>query len=310
MWLARVAQGDFDFVILSPPCGSWSRANWADDKWPQPCRDRANPWGFPQNSRTQRRRATQGNEFIHFSIRALELVKDAKTKGFRVRCLLEHLEDLGRTHRGCPASIWQLSEIRAIGNSQGFVCVAGHQCQYEGVDRKKPTRLLSDLSAVAGFGSVGCPTFDAGDWYKGPLPHNCGHNHKEQMIGKTDAGGYHTSKTAAYPDGMCAFLAKIIFEDWHSSIKQSSCGEGNPKRERLFTKVDFISPELVKKESDRMEMISVVVPSRMGWRSTSSCPRTSPSQRTRHHRMSRNYRGHGGPAEAKAGGALARRYNL
>ena len=105
LWLARIAQGDFDFVILSPPCGSWSRANWADDKWPQPCRDRTNPWGLPRNSRAQKRRATQGNEFIHFSIRALELVKDAKNKGFRVRCLLEHPEDLGRTHRGCPASI-------------------------------------------------------------------------------------------------------------------------------------------------------------------------------------------------------------
>ena len=42
-WLDRIGAADFDFVILSPPCGSWSRANWSDDKPPQPCRDRQHP---------------------------------------------------------------------------------------------------------------------------------------------------------------------------------------------------------------------------------------------------------------------------
>ena len=45
-WLARLEDGDFDVIMLSPPCGSWSRSNWATDDGPKPCRDRKNPWGI------------------------------------------------------------------------------------------------------------------------------------------------------------------------------------------------------------------------------------------------------------------------
>ena len=37
-WLLRLEDGEFDCIILSPPCGSWSRFNWANDDGPQPCR--------------------------------------------------------------------------------------------------------------------------------------------------------------------------------------------------------------------------------------------------------------------------------
>ena len=40
-WLARLEDGDFDCIVLSPPCGTWSRANWANDDGPKPCRNRA-----------------------------------------------------------------------------------------------------------------------------------------------------------------------------------------------------------------------------------------------------------------------------
>ena len=44
-----------------------------------------------------------------------------KKKGFMVKAILEHPEDLGRMLRGEPASIWQLKEIRtAFGE---FPCV-------------------------------------------------------------------------------------------------------------------------------------------------------------------------------------------
>ena len=45
-WLARIGAGDFDMVILSPPCGTWSRASWAKDDGPPPCRDYFHPWGL------------------------------------------------------------------------------------------------------------------------------------------------------------------------------------------------------------------------------------------------------------------------
>ena len=30
-WIARIESGEFDFAVFTPPCGSWSRANWAND---------------------------------------------------------------------------------------------------------------------------------------------------------------------------------------------------------------------------------------------------------------------------------------
>ena len=71
MWLARLEAGDFDVVMLSPPCGTWSRANWANNDGPKPCRNRRHPWGIPHQKAAAQRRADSGNEFIHFSIRAL-----------------------------------------------------------------------------------------------------------------------------------------------------------------------------------------------------------------------------------------------
>ena len=64
--------GDFDMVVFMPPCGSWSRLNYSNKPGPPPCRSKAFPWGFENALPGLRRRAEQGNEFIHFSIRAAE----------------------------------------------------------------------------------------------------------------------------------------------------------------------------------------------------------------------------------------------
>ena len=56
-WLARLEAGEFDAVMLSPPCGSWSRANWANGDGPKPCRNRKFPWGIPHLRRGAQRRA-------------------------------------------------------------------------------------------------------------------------------------------------------------------------------------------------------------------------------------------------------------
>ena len=176
-YIQQIEEGQIDVQILSPPCGTWSRANWANDLNPKLCRDRSHPWGFPNQKRQQQRRAETGNEFVHFAIRALAAAEEAKKRGHRIRSLLEHPEDLGRTPRGTPASIWQLPQIRQIGNKVvdartggGFKIVGGNQRQYPGIDRKKPTRLLSDIEGLERFGVEGWPQFDAAGWYVGPFP--------------------------------------------------------------------------------------------------------------------------------------------
>ena len=67
---ARIAEGEFDFLILSPPCGSWSRLNYGHNPGPKSCRSKVFPWGFPNSGPAQRQRAEQGNAFIHFCILA------------------------------------------------------------------------------------------------------------------------------------------------------------------------------------------------------------------------------------------------
>ena len=220
-YMANIHAGEYDVVILSPPCGSWSRANWANNDGPPPCRDRQSPWGFADNSAGQRGRAERGNEFVHFSIRAIQTAALARAQGHQVRCLLEHPEDLGRVgrqsfHQGVPASIWQLPDLRSAFGDAKAVSVAGWQCQFPGVDYSKPTRLFSDIPGIEGFGRVGWPIMDANDNSRGPLPRYCGHSHGTATIGRNADGGYNVSPTAAYPEPMCRWLAARIYDDWKS----------------------------------------------------------------------------------------------
>jgi hypothetical protein len=94
------------------------------------------------------------------------------------------------------------------------------------VDRKKPTRLLTDILTFKDFGHPGWPKFDARGFYLGPLPRVCGHNHRQAMIGRGKDGGFNTSPTAAYPEGMCAFIAEHIMRDFLKRLgrKASSVG--------------------------------------------------------------------------------------
>ena len=224
-WLSKIEEGQFHFCICSPPCGTWSRSNWANNSGPQPCRDRKHPWGIPGQRRSQQKRADMGNEFIHFAIRMIKAAGDARHRGFMCRSLLEHPEDLGRTHRGTPASIFQLSVVREAHEGHNFISVAGHRCQFRGCDRKKPTRLLSDIMGLTCFGYPGWPSFDPAGYYLGPLPRDCGHEHLQRMIGRNARGGFHTAPTAAYPAGMCKMLAEEIFKEWMQHInKLSTCG--------------------------------------------------------------------------------------
>lgn len=186
--------------MFSPPCGTWSRANWANDDGPKPCRNRRHPWGIPHQKVVAQRRADSGNAFIHVSIRALLAAQSAKRRGLRIRCVLEHPEYLGRMSQGEPASIWQLPELRAaFGELRLSLLLGGHQCQFPGVDRKKPTRLMSDILVMGDFGKTGWPWFDTRGFYVGPLPHSCGHNHRQRMIGKNAARGFHTSPLRLIP---------------------------------------------------------------------------------------------------------------
>ena len=117
-------------------------------------------------------------------------------------------------HAGTPASVWQLEETRSLFPDGDGISVAGHQCQFDGVDRKKPTRLFGNLPGLEAFGYSGWPRFDSQGYYRGPLPKNCGHDHSQQMICRTAEGGFATSPTAAYSEAMCMFIARLVVLDF------------------------------------------------------------------------------------------------
>ena len=235
--MSRIAAGDYDIIILSPPCATWSRARWSNGDGPGPFRNKRYPWGIPHlEYEWQKRHARNGNEFVHFAIRTIVTCQACKRRGLRVMTILEHPEDLGYVrrglHKGVPASIWQLPELRKAFGEFPFMTVAGHQCKF-GVDYPKPTRLLSDILSLVAFGFPGWACFDHEDNYVGPLPRHCGHNHKQQTIGKLPGGGHATSPFASYPDKMCFFLALHIYEDWVKNGRgklSSPVGRGGSSR--------------------------------------------------------------------------------
>ena len=83
--LARIQAKEFDAILLSPPCSTFSTAPWANFKGPRPVRSSAKPRGLDQPT-------------------AVDI-----TVSF---LLLEQPEDLGRLATGPykgqrPASMWQ-----------------------------------------------------------------------------------------------------------------------------------------------------------------------------------------------------------
>jgi hypothetical protein len=142
-WLEAIAKGEYDMVIITPPCGSWSRLPWLNKLGPCPCRSRTNPLGFPWATGRTKARAEMGNIWIFFLIEVIGVAK-----GMDKPCLLlaEHPEDLGYDKSVQPASIFQLDALREACDGFATTC-ALFQCSLctpeELIvrDYSKPTRL-------------------------------------------------------------------------------------------------------------------------------------------------------------------------
>ena len=99
-------------MLLSPPCSSFSRANWANFKGPRPVRSYKHPRGLETLTPVERDRAILGNIFADFSFEVATLVADGAANFLA----LEQPEDLGALasgpHEGLrPASMWQWPQL-------------------------------------------------------------------------------------------------------------------------------------------------------------------------------------------------------
>ena len=114
-----------------------------------------------------------------------------------------------------PGSIWQWEEILDLIPSCGATTFAIQQCKF-GAITPKPTRFLGTFHIDDGRCFLGLPKFDSLGAYKGPLPKSCGHKHQHKLLGKTQ-NKWNTSGSAAYPPGLCEFLAGLVLHAAASS---------------------------------------------------------------------------------------------
>lgn len=140
-WLRRIDSGEFWAVVVTPPCSTFSRAQFANDQGPHPVRSHLHPRGFSWNSQARHEKATLGNLMADFSFEAMR--RQARLK--HRLAFMEQPEDLGQTtnpripgHR--PASMWQFPQFEAAMN-EGLRTAAFSQLDF-GSESNKPTRFL------------------------------------------------------------------------------------------------------------------------------------------------------------------------
>ena len=203
---AELQQGDW-FLIVSPPCNSFSRARFQYRKHPgpRPLRNRTWPKGFPWLSRHNKQIVDEANSFIEQCLAACRISAAAGGK-----FLLEHPEDLGLVEGEHPGSIWQWEELQELLVSASALTFAIHQCQF-GALFPKPTRLLTNARVEDSRCHFGLPRFDKCSKYIGPLSRSCGHHHEHKLIGKTQEK-WNTAPSAAYPEGLCRFIMQVILD--------------------------------------------------------------------------------------------------
>ena len=207
-WLQRIDQGEFHAVILTPPCSTYSRASWANDRGPYTLRSRRYPRGFPWNSFTRKQKAQLGTVLAEFSFEAF------KRQLRHGEVVMEQPEDLGKTKEekipgDCPASMWQMPQFAALLQQPGVRTVVFPQLSF-GTASVKPTRFLMKLQGDLHQAMYeGPPQFDSSWRYTGPLPPMSG----EPLIGR-DQHGFKTAQAAAWPPALCEWVASKIFTSY------------------------------------------------------------------------------------------------
>ncbi|CAE7384788.1 unnamed protein product [Symbiodinium microadriaticum] len=166
-YLDKIQAKNFDAILLSPPCASFSRAPFANHRGPRPVRCYQHPRGKDTLTARERDRAILGNLFADFAWDVATLV----AQGAASFLAFEQPEDLGAIHKGPfagqrPASMWQWPAFEQL-LKQGCRTVAFHQASF-GTPYAKPTRLfLRTPCELPSFVHEGAPAFDENGSYLG-----------------------------------------------------------------------------------------------------------------------------------------------
>ena len=206
-YLDRIRAKEFDAILLSPPCASFSRATWANFRGPRPVRSYVLPRGLEKLTPVERDRAILGNIFADFSFEIATLVAE----GAATFLAMEQPEDLGALPTGPhealrPASMWQWPQLADL-LEKGLRTVAFHQASI-GVPYAEPTRLLLCTSLdMPDFVYEGPPSYDDQGYYKGPLPSAQGF---AKMFQRQAKGAFKTTGSEQWPVAMCQWLSAML----------------------------------------------------------------------------------------------------
>jgi hypothetical protein len=204
----RILQKEFQVIIMTPPCSTFSRARNSNSWGPPPVRSKRFPWGYPWLSGRHLQGVSIANLFIRQTFEGCQAAHSVGAAFF-----LEHPEDLGTTDDlQQPASLFAMEELLELCRNTGARTAAFHQCHW-GAPSSKPTRTVSTLDLAADSTNVlfhAWPKFDKAGFYLGPLPRLCGHRHKA-LLGRTaDGSAFKTSASASYPPAMCQWIVSMI----------------------------------------------------------------------------------------------------
>ena len=96
-YLKKARAGGYHSILTSPPCGTFSRARWANNAGPKPLRLRNCPRGFPWLTGPQKQSVELHNSFVDFSANMLEAHLNQSPDAMGT---MEHPEDLGAVRTG------------------------------------------------------------------------------------------------------------------------------------------------------------------------------------------------------------------
>ena len=112
--LQKVVSGNFDVIVTTPPCSSFSRARFANKQGPRPVRSQEHPRGFPWLGK-ERKEVNEANLLVDFSAKVL--AEQFKHDGYMG--IIEHPEHLGTTTNGMPGTIWEWPAIKQLVQQKG-----------------------------------------------------------------------------------------------------------------------------------------------------------------------------------------------
>ena len=230
-WIHKIRSGEYNVVLITPPCSTFTRARCANKRGPPPLRSKQHPRGFPWLKSELMKQAELGNQLSDFMVDCYLAAHEAKQLMARLVLLFsEHPEDLGRVYREedglpmDPASIWQRENLRKLLELDlGLFTLGFNQCCF-GTPYKKPTRILSNIPGVKRWGHLGWPQFDADNHYLGPIV-QCGCQTGITLIKRKNSEGFKTTGTSAYPQAMDISLARAVVQALMPALSSPKEGE-------------------------------------------------------------------------------------